>query len=241
MSLTSKSLNPKHGEAMAQASAQDVIYEKMVAAIFERRLPPGTKLGEDKLAGIFGVSRARIRQTLSRLAFDQVIELIPQRGAFVASPTPQQARDVFEARRLIEPALVARLIKDLQPFQLAQLQAHVKEEKRARAHNDQHAVVRLSGEFHTLLGDLSGNTALANSLRQMCAQTVLIIALYDSPTRQTCRVDEHQLLLAAIAAKDTERACALMLEHLRHIEAGLVLHKDGAEVDLEAVFSDPSL
>lgn len=233
----------KNGDSLAQANlhthalVQDPIYEKIVAAIFERRLPPGTKLGEDKLAGIFGVSRARIRQSLARLAFDQVIELIPQRGAFVASPSPQQARDVFEARRLIEPALVARLIKDLQAPQLAQLQAHVQQEMAAHARNDQHAVVRLSGEFHALLGDLAGNTALANSLRQMCAQTVLIIALYDSPARQACRVDEHQLLLAAIVAKDTARACAMMLEHLRHIEAGLVLHKEAHEVDLEAVFT----
>lgn len=232
-------MSMKNGDSKASihAHAQDPIYDKMVAAIFERRLPPGTKLGEDKLAGIFGVSRARIRQSLARLAFDQVIELIPQRGAFVASPSPQQARDVFEARRLIEPALVARLIKDLQPAQLAQLQAHVQQEMAAHACHDQHAVVRLSGEFHALLGDLAGNTALANSLRQMCAQTVLIIALYDSPTRQACRVDEHQLLLAAIAAKDTERACALMLEHLCHIEAGLVLYKEVQAVDLDAVFT----
>ncbi|THU04489.1 GntR family transcriptional regulator [Lampropedia puyangensis] len=238
MNTSTKAAGMRAADNAHLHAAHDPIYEKMYAAIFERRLPPGTKLGEDKLAGIFGVSRARIRQTLARLAFDQIIELIPQRGAFVASPTPQQARDVFEARRLIEPALVARLIGDVQPTHLAQLKAHVKREMAARASGDQHAVVRLSGEFHTLLGDLAGNSALAASLRQMCAQTVLIIALYDSPTRQACRADEHEQLVAAIEAKDTGHACALMLEHLRHIEAGLVLHKDAVEVDLQAVFSD---
>ena len=84
----------------AAPASEDAIYERLMAAIFEHRLPPGTKLGEESLAAIFGVSRARIRRVLPRLAHDGVVHLEPNRGAFVAKPTVQEARDVFEARRV---------------------------------------------------------------------------------------------------------------------------------------------
>jgi DNA-binding GntR family transcriptional regulator len=67
------------------------------------------------MADIFGVSRARIREVLGRLAHERIVELFPQRGAFVAKPTIEQARDVFEARRLIEPAVLRRLADTLTP------------------------------------------------------------------------------------------------------------------------------
>ena len=59
----------------------DEIYEKIYVAILEHRLHPGTKLVEERLAEIFNVSRARIREVLARLAHEQIVELYPQRGA----------------------------------------------------------------------------------------------------------------------------------------------------------------
>ncbi|HEU4475111.1 MAG TPA: GntR family transcriptional regulator, partial [Methyloceanibacter sp.] len=79
----------KHKVRPGQRSgaAEEAIYERILAAIFEHRLPPGTKLGEDRLASIFAVSRARIRRVLPRLAHEGVVRLEPNRGAFVAQPS----------------------------------------------------------------------------------------------------------------------------------------------------------
>ncbi|TXI26088.1 MAG: GntR family transcriptional regulator, partial [Ottowia sp.] len=121
---------------LARENANDEIYERIYIAILEHRLHPGTKLGEDRLAKIFDVSRARVREVLNRLAHEQIVELYPQRGAFVAKPTPQQAMDVFEARRLIEPALVRRLIARRDPSATVALRDIVAEEQRARAKQD---------------------------------------------------------------------------------------------------------
>ena len=87
---------PSKAPARAAAPARrehtvDEIVEKIFAAILEHRLAPGTKLGEDRLATIFGASRAKIREVLAKLAHEQVVELIPQRGAFVARPSIEQA------------------------------------------------------------------------------------------------------------------------------------------------------
>jgi DNA-binding GntR family transcriptional regulator len=220
---------------LERETANDEIYEKIYGAIVEHRLHPGTKLGEDRLANIFGVSRARIREVLARLAHEQIVNLFPQRGAFVAKPTPEQAMEVFEARRLIEPALLRRLINTLTSEKVARLRQHQELELDALRRDDKHAVVRLSGEFHQLLGVLAGNTALARSIRELAMLTCLIIVLYDAPTASSCRADEHSAIVDAIAKRDAPRAEQLMLGHLEHIESSLKLDSSAEEVDLEAV------
>jgi DNA-binding GntR family transcriptional regulator len=214
----------------------DEIYEKIYVAILEHRLHPGTKLGEERMAEIFGVSRARIREVLARLAHEQIVELFPQRGAYVAKPSIDRARDVFEARRLIEPAVLRRLIDTLTPEKVTRLRQHQELEEEARRRNDKRAVIRLSGEFHTLAAELAGNSALSRTMRELCMLTCLIIFLYDAPTAQSCRHDEHRLIVDAVAKRDRARAEKLMLDHLDHIESSMQLENSNGEVDLEAIF-----
>lgn len=221
---------------LERETANDDIYEKIYGAIVEHRLHPGTKLGEDRLATIFDVSRARVREVLARLAHEQIVNLYPQRGAFVAKPSPEQAIDVFEARRLIEPALLQRLIHNLTSEKVARLRQHQELELDARRRNDVRAVVRLSGEFHQLVAELAGNAALARSIRELSTLTCLIIILYDAPTATSCRADEHSDIIDAIAKRDTARAERLMLAHLNHIESSLKLDSSTEEVDLESLF-----
>lgn len=214
------------------------IVEKIYATILEHRLAPGTKLGEDRLANIFSTSRARIREVLARLANERVVDLIPQRGAFVVKPTVEQACDVFEARRLIEPGILRRLIERHDGDTLVRLREHLRKEADARRMDDKRAIVRLSGEFHLLLADLAGNTALVRSMRELSTMTCLIIFLYDAPTATSCRADDHALVVEAIAARDIAKAQSLMLHHLDHIEQSLKLDGSPAEADLEAIFQD---
>lgn len=221
---------------LERENQHDSIYEKIYRAIVEHRLHPGTKLAEERLADIFRVSRARIREVLARLAHEQIVELIPQRGAYVAKPTIAQALDVFEARRLIEPALLRRLIDSVTPERIERLRQHQELELQARQRNDQHAVVRLSGEFHVLIAEQAGNSALARHMRELTTLTCLIIVLYDSPTADTCLADEHSAIIDAIARRDLAAAQSLMLAHLDHIEHGLRLELPSGEVDLEAIF-----
>ena len=97
-------------------------------------------------------------------------------------------------------------------------------------------MIRLSGEFHTLLAELAGNSALARSMRELCMLTCLTNFLYDAPTAQSCRDDEHQMIIDAVAKKDRGRAEKIMLEHLDHIEGSLQLDESNGEADLEAIF-----
>ncbi len=97
--------------------------------------------------------------------------------------------------------------------------------------------MRLSGEFHTLLAELAGNSALSRTMRELSTLTCLIIVLYDAPTASTCLADEHDAIIDAISSRDADRAEALMLEHLEHIEQSLRLEPATSEVDLAAIFA----
>jgi len=235
MASSNKPGNKQKATSPKRELSVDEIVENISNAILEHRLVPGTKLGEDRLAAIYGTNRPRIREVLARLSHEQVVELVPQRGAFVAKPTVDQARDVFEARRLIEPGVLERLTQSFDDDKLRRLLEHLGSEEEARRTSDKHAVVRLSGEFHTLLAELAGNSLLARSMKELSTLTCLTISLYDAPTANSCRVDEHSAIVDAIRARDLPLARKLMLRHLQHIEDSLDLNGGSEEVDLEAV------
>lgn len=201
----------------------DEIYERILVAITEHRLQPGTQLVEDRLAKIFDVSRTKIREATVRLVHDHIAVNIPNRGAFVASPSADEAREIFMARRLIEPELMRIVARSATPRQVAQLRAHVAKESSARGGAKPHAIIPLSGEFHLLVAEMAGNGFLARMLRDLETITCLVIILYDRHGAQGCQYDDHAELVDAIAARDEERAARLMLEHIDHIEQSLEL------------------
>ena len=229
---------PGRGTRKAAAVTADDIHEKLLNAIVEHRLPPGTQLVEDKLAAVFGVSRTKIRQALGKLAHDLVVEILPNRGAFVARPSVEFAREVFETRRLIEPALLTRLIARVTPAQIQKLRAHLAREAAAHAKEERRAVIRLSGEFHLMIAEMAGNSLLARQLREIETLTALIIILYEGPRHAACPTDEHALLVDAIERGDAPGAGSLMLDHLNHIEASLDLGGSaGGSIDFSTVFT----
>jgi DNA-binding GntR family transcriptional regulator len=216
----------------------DEIGDKILQAIWEHRLPPGTKLAEEKLASVFGVSRTKIRLALGKLSHDGILTVEPNRGTFVSSPTVEQARQVFNARRTLEPALLRDLCGHVRAEQLARLRKNIAQEGEARARSDRRATIRLSGQFHVLIAEVAQNPYLGKCMRELCSLTCLVIALYDAPGTPACPHHEHTAIVDALEAGDADRACALMVEHLTHVENTLRLEMPGEEeIDFEAVFA----
>lgn len=222
----------------SRPEAAQRIYEHIVRAVEEHRLPPGTKLGEETLAELFGVSRARVRQALHHLSLTHIVTLHPNRGAFVAEPSIKEARAVFAARRLVEPQLAGSLVGRLGSAELLRLKRHVVAEEAARSARDRHEGIKLSGEFHVLLAELAGNGVVADIVRGLIARSSLIVALYQRAANVDCAPDEHGELVEALAGRPARVVARLMDHHLRHVEAGLLLTTPvRAAVDLRAVLS----
>ncbi len=220
------------------------IYDRMVSAILDHKLPPGTKLVEDKLAGAFGVSRTRIRPVLVRLANEQVVTLTPHRGASVAQPTVQEAREVFEVRRLIEPTLVQRFIDRAQQTDIARLAACIDDEERARASGDMRRAIRQAGDFHLHIAQTAGHDTLGRVLRELISRTSLVLMTYSADhagereEATACGCREHRKLLDAIRLGDAREAARLVHDHLHLLEARLQFNPPADEsLDLASVFA----
>lgn len=210
-------------------SVSDVeIYDTLISAILDHRLVPGTKLVEDKLATAFGVSRTRIRPVLVRLANESIITLRPNKGAVVAEPTPQESREIFEVRRMIEPTLVARFIAQASDADVNTLREIIDNEEAARLAGDRQRAIRLSGQFHLWIADKSGHTTLQRVLSELVSRTSLILMTYGqgdqsaSAERAACGCNAHQALVDAIRLRVPEPAQQLMQTHLLEIEHSLV-------------------
>lgn len=189
------------------------IADRITNAVMEHRLPPGIKLAEERLASAFGVSRTKIRQALTVLSREGLVKLHPNRGAFVASPTVQEAIDLFATRRLIEPEILRNVIARATKADIKRLHAHLAAESDARQRGDRRAIIKLSGAFHMLLAELGGNSFIEKLMAELCPLTCLIIALYDAPQTPACPEDEHVGIVEAIERKDVETAVHLMLLH----------------------------
>ncbi|CAI8961845.1 MULTISPECIES: GntR family transcriptional regulator [Pseudomonas] len=228
---------PRAGKAGRSGTQDDIVYAHIFEAILEQRLAPGTKLSEEALGEIFGVSRTIIRRALSRLAHESVVLLRPNRGAVVASPSVEEARQVFMARRLVERAITELAVEHATAEQIAELRQMVNDERDSFSRGDRGAGIRLSGEFHLKLAEAAKNAPLISFQRSLVSQTSLIIAQYESGNRSHCSYDEHTQLIDAIEKRDAELAVNLMMHHMDHIDSKLNLDEESASDDLHAVFS----
>ena len=135
-------------------SRAETVYRALRRAIIEQALKPGTKLPEDPVGERFGVSRTVVRAALARLAAEGLVELQLNRGATVAHPSLDEARDVFDVRRSLERLVVERLAGPADARRpRAPEDACRRRGAGARAATAPESI-RLAGEFHMLLAEL---------------------------------------------------------------------------------------
>ncbi|OCO98853.1 GntR family transcriptional regulator [Ensifer sp. LC13] len=199
------------------------IYHGLRDAIVSHRLAPGTKLPEDELASIYSVSRTVIRAALQALSHDGLVRLEPNRGAFVAQPSPKEAREVFDARALIEPKVAALAAGIAKPDDVRLLRSHLEKEHDAlHAGRDSDAIM-LSAMFHVGIAEIADQAILTGFVRDLVSHSSLIIALYWRRRETTCESHAHHALVDAIEAGDADKAAHLMTEHLLDLLSGLDL------------------
>jgi DNA-binding GntR family transcriptional regulator len=206
----------------APVMAADRVYDAIYAAVIDHRLAPGTRLREEELADTFAVSRTLVRQALHKLAQDGVIVLRPNRGAQVPEPTRRDGEHVFDARRVVECEVARRLVGKLSAEQVAELKQVVEAESRATRSQNKQEAIRLSGEFHLKLAQMSGNPIFVRLLEELLPTTSLLMALYKAPGEPMCVAHSHRALLQVISRGGSGAAAGTeMRRHLNEIERSL--------------------
>jgi DNA-binding GntR family transcriptional regulator len=204
-------------------STTDRIVESITTAIVERRLMPGTKLVEQQIADLFAVSRTVVRQALNQLSRDRLVTLEPLRGAFVSMPSIDEARQVFEVRRLLEGGMARQLAQKITDAQIAELRAHLREERHAVGRADVSGRTRLLADFHVILARMLGNEVLADMIADLLSRSQLIALMYQSGHSAQHSQAEHVEIVDALARRDARAAVRLMEQHLGSVERNLRL------------------
>nr|WP_042198092.1 GntR family transcriptional regulator [Kibdelosporangium sp. MJ126-NF4]CEL23190.1 Transcriptional regulator, GntR family [Kibdelosporangium sp. MJ126-NF4]CTQ94353.1 Transcriptional regulator, GntR family [Kibdelosporangium sp. MJ126-NF4] len=174
----------------------------------------GTFINEQELADRLGVSRTPIREALLMLAAQQLVELVPKRGAYVAPMSGRELRDLVEARGVIERHAAAYACQD---GPVAEMRDALAAQHLLRAAGQAGEFIEADTRFHTALVHAAGNQILTRTYEGLRDRQTRAgrIALANVPGRQASVLHEHTAILDALADKDVERARAAIDTHLR--------------------------
>jgi DNA-binding GntR family transcriptional regulator len=220
-----------------ETTTTHAIVEALTRAIVEHRLLPGAKLAEQKLADHFGVSRTLVRQALFQLSQNRLIRMEPARGAFVAAPSVEEARQVFAVRRMIEAGMISSFLREVTPAKIKALEAHIQQERDAVAKEDVSGRTELLGDFHVRMAQLMGNQVLAQMLGELISRCALITLMYQSRLAAEHSTDEHEAIVAALADRNEALAVQLMHDHLVNVEASLTFDRKMPTHDIAQALS----
>lgn len=209
------------------------ITRRLIEAIFEHRLPPGERITENQLADIFGVSRTIVRLSMSKLSEIGVFKKTPNLGYTIAAPSRAEAKMMLDVRKMIEPPMVRSIAATRSADDMQSLFQHIATEEAARSAGDRSTLVRLTGEFHLKLAEISGNVYLVQMLTQLQVLTCLAILVH-AESEIGCPRDEHSSIVRAIAEGDGDKAAAEMMHHLTHISEELQIDNPRPEPSLES-------
>lgn len=203
------------------------IWQSLMTAMVEHQLPPGSKLPEEALAEVFGISRTGIRKVLTRLATVQMITMLPGRGAFVATPDVEESKAIFQTRSVLECANLPHVLGHLEGPHLAALREITQQEEKAHHDGNGPAAIRLSAAFHIQLQAISGNAVLTEIVTRLMHRSSLVIAAWGAPWQRGCRCRDHEHLIDLLRKKDLEPLTQAMQRHFEHIVSSLHFERSG--------------
>ena len=185
--------------------------ERMVLA---GELVAGEKLNELALAERLGVSRGPVREALRALAETGLVRLEKNRGVFVREISVAEADEIYELRATLDQMAGRKLARTISPGQLAELRAVVKRMQDAAIRDDHEGYHLANLRFHDAIVEFAGNAKLLQMYRRLVNELSLFRRhTLAEPRRLRTSTQEHQKILALIAAGDAEGAAARLQEH----------------------------
>lgn len=208
--------NPDRGQT--PASAADRAYQLTKELVLSGELPGGHLFSETEIAGRLGLSRTPVREAFVRLQAEELLTLVPKRGAIVAPVPPGEAEDVLDAREAVESAAVRRLLRTPErvPAAVGKLRAALEVQREQAEKADLHAFAEADERFHRTLVEAGGNallirfyTGLADRQRRMN-----VAALGPVPDHIPVVLREHGELIEIIESGDAAAFAPALRAHL---------------------------
>ncbi|SDP36368.1 GntR family transcriptional regulator [Desulforhopalus singaporensis] len=203
-------------------NSEDAVYNKLKTAIRKRYIKQGSQLVEINLAQKLGVSRTPVRGAIKRLEAEGLVNSIPNRGAFVITPTKKEIEETFLVRAQLECMAVEIVAENCTEQQLAELRRLADSERKVFEKNMIDEYYTANDDLHLKIAEFSGNAVLCAYIKELLDRTRIYLILYDpfykieySPT------SEHHEILEAIATRDQQRARTAVRNHINNSIDGL--------------------
>ena len=227
----------KTKKTTTQNDKQERITSALRNAIIEQAVKPGMRLPEDTIGEQFGVSRTIVRSALLKLVSEGLVQQRKNRSAIVAEPSWKEAQDTFDLRIVLEDLVIRKLCKSITSEQLAILREHVEKEERAQSKSEL-VSIRLAGEFHALLAQMTGSEVLTNYMRELASRCCLILSMYSRPHSSECGVNEHRELVNLLEQGDENKLATVMKHHMEGVvERALISPPDREDKNLNQILS----
>ena len=196
----------------------DWVYEEVRHAIIELRLKPGEPLREATMAEQLGVSKTPVREALARLEQEGLVEPTSFKGAVVRGYSPEDLKEIYELRELLEGAAARAAALSASEETLARLGALVAESRELHAKDDLDGLATLLGTFDVVIYEQVANERIRALIENLKAHLARIGRLTEEiPGRVKASVEEHAAIVDAIAARDGDRAELSMRAHIRSV------------------------
>jgi DNA-binding GntR family transcriptional regulator len=198
-------------------SGRERAYEFLKDTVLSDPDMQGQFINEQEVADRIGVSRTPIREALLMLAAEDLIRLVPKKGAFVPSLSPKEIGDLFELRKVLECYAASEMIRRLRPDAMGgMLDAFAKQQELVRQPGKARKFIEQDRLFHAALVGSLGNqlfTRVYDGLRNRQIITGVTAVFVEEKRRQAV-IDEHGAILGALRAGDTSLAQQTIVTHL---------------------------
>jgi DNA-binding GntR family transcriptional regulator len=193
-----------------------MVTERLRNAIVSGEFRLGEAVSEDKLASVFGVSRTPVREALTALQLQGLIDIRPQRGSFVFLPSVDEVKALCEFRMIMEGrAMALSLARNRERTLDAMKRAHAAMQE-ALARGDLASLTRSDAELHDAFFENCGNQYLAQAYAHMSGRISTLRTHLSSRQQSIAEnsMDEHREILEALALSDLGRAENLLSVHI---------------------------
>ncbi|GAA3413443.1 GntR family transcriptional regulator [Paenibacillus hodogayensis] len=231
-----------------KSSMEQVIYEDLKQAILKRKLRPGTQLLETTISERLQVSRTPIRAALRRLAQEGLIDLVPNRGAFVIQPSQEEIQEAYQMRARLELMGLELGAGQFTEADFQRMEHACQDEVAALERGDMLAYLAANKLFHQLLVSRSGNRFLVGMTDQLLEKTNIYVMLYDlfydrqyhaTTDPIPAGAQQHRAILAALRAGNIDQASKRLEEHVVQSVAELKTTRPGY-LGLDELWRDSS-
>lgn len=215
------------------------IYATLRQQIIQGSYGAGERLVEERLADALGVSRTPVREALAALASEGLVQMFPNRGAVVRSFAPDEIRESYDLRAVLEGYAAFQAALQIDPGEVSRLST-ITNEMESLPHDlagdraELYWLVERNQLFHRAIVEASGNRLLVTVFRQLIDLPLMFRSFYwYSAAERTQQIFFHRRIIDALAARDADRARALMTEHilegrdavLRHVSVDQAAHR----------------